>query len=146
MNFAASLLNYQQRGDSLLHSLRACEAKAIVVGEELLEAIEEIRPQIEGVTIFVIGERGVPRCGLLPPQSLSLDNILHQMPTHPPEVALGPNGNSLESDVLVRFRFQKLTVSIGFSISTLVAPRAFQKRPLLRMPGFFIWHMDFELC
>lgn len=43
----ASMINTSQRGDVLLHSLTLVKPKRVIVGEELLEAIEEVAPQLE---------------------------------------------------------------------------------------------------
>ncbi|WP_428266817.1 long-chain-acyl-CoA synthetase [Haliangium sp.] len=43
----AALLNTQQRRQVLLHSLACFEPRLYVIGEELVDAFEEIRPQLE---------------------------------------------------------------------------------------------------
>ncbi|XP_055353720.1 long-chain fatty acid transport protein 4-like [Paramacrobiotus metropolitanus] len=83
---AAALVNFQLRGESLLHSLQAVQMKALIVGEELRDAVEEVRASIMGVPIYVVGERGsIPSGTPYPPHVLSIDRLLLQMSKSRPE-------------------------------------------------------------
>ncbi|XP_041791283.1 very long-chain acyl-CoA synthetase-like isoform X2 [Chelmon rostratus] len=54
----ASLLNYNIRSKSLLHCFSCCEAKVLVAGADLREAVEEVLPTLkeQGVRVFLLGE------------------------------------------------------------------------------------------
>ncbi|XP_042341978.1 very long-chain acyl-CoA synthetase-like [Plectropomus leopardus] len=54
----ASLLNYNIRSKSLLHCFSCCEAKVLVAGAELREAVEEVLPTLkqQGVSVFIFSE------------------------------------------------------------------------------------------
>lgn len=54
----ASLLNYNLRSKSLMHCFSCCEAKVLVAGAELRDAVEEVLPTLrqQGVRVFILGE------------------------------------------------------------------------------------------
>ncbi|XP_070685337.1 long-chain fatty acid transport protein 2-like [Pempheris klunzingeri] len=54
----ASLLNHNIRSKSLLHCFSCCDAKALVAGADLREAVEEVLPTLKqkGVHVFILGE------------------------------------------------------------------------------------------
>jgi acyl-CoA synthetase (AMP-forming)/AMP-acid ligase II len=80
----ASLINFQLRSDSLVHSLLACQAKAIVVGDELVDVVDEIRAKLPFLPIFTIGERTLPSSISLPSGIIGLDRLLATMPVDLP--------------------------------------------------------------
>ncbi|XP_059214852.1 long-chain fatty acid transport protein 2-like [Centropristis striata] len=54
----SSLLNCNIRSKSLLHCFSCCEAKVLVAGADLREAVEEVLPSLnqQGVRVFILGE------------------------------------------------------------------------------------------
>ncbi|XP_070817886.1 long-chain fatty acid transport protein 2-like [Chaetodon trifascialis] len=54
----ASLLNCNIRSKSLLHCFSCCDAKVLIVGEDLRGAVEEVLPTLreQGVRVFLLGE------------------------------------------------------------------------------------------
>uniref|UniRef100_A0A8C4IID5 long-chain-fatty-acid--CoA ligase n=1 Tax=Dicentrarchus labrax TaxID=13489 RepID=A0A8C4IID5_DICLA len=54
----ASLLNYNIRSKSLLHCFSCCEAKVLVAGADLRDAVEEVLPTLnqQGVRVFILSE------------------------------------------------------------------------------------------
>jgi citronellyl-CoA synthetase len=52
---AASLVHPQQRGAVLLHSMRLKSSRFFIVGEELIDAFEEVRPELPGEDLLVMG-------------------------------------------------------------------------------------------
>ncbi|KAM9366237.1 long-chain fatty acid transport protein 2-like [Symphorus nematophorus] len=54
----ASLLNCNIRSKSLLHCFSCCDAKVLVAGADLREAVEEVLPSLkqEGIRVFILGE------------------------------------------------------------------------------------------
>ena len=84
----ASLVNFQLRGDSLTHSLTACQAKAIVVGEELLDMVGEIRAQLPFLPVFIVGERGRQPSNAFPSGVIGLDKKLAKMPMDSPQITV----------------------------------------------------------
>ncbi|XP_036166240.1 long-chain fatty acid transport protein 6 isoform X1 [Myotis myotis] len=56
-----AFLNSNIRSTSLLHCIRSCEPRALVVGADLLEAVEEILPSLpEGISVWAVKD-SVPR-------------------------------------------------------------------------------------
>ncbi|KAM9376048.1 long-chain fatty acid transport protein 2-like [Pholidichthys leucotaenia] len=55
---SGAFLNYNIRSKSLLHCFNCSRAKALVAGEELLNAVEEVLPSLleQQVTVFVLAE------------------------------------------------------------------------------------------
>ncbi|GAU93368.1 hypothetical protein RvY_05321 [Ramazzottius varieornatus] len=81
----SSLLNSQLRSDPLVHSLNCCHAKAIIIGEELVDVAAELRSRLPSLQVFVLGQRGRPFRGALPAGTISLDAVLPEMPVEPPK-------------------------------------------------------------
>ncbi|GAA6218857.1 very long-chain acyl-CoA synthetase-like [Lates japonicus] len=54
----ASLLNYNIRSKSLLHCFSCCDAKVLVAGADLREAVEEVLPTLkqQGVRVFILSK------------------------------------------------------------------------------------------
>ncbi|XP_006886096.1 PREDICTED: long-chain fatty acid transport protein 6 [Elephantulus edwardii] len=53
MGCVVAFLNSSIRTNSLLHCIRSCEPQALVVGADLLEAVEEVLPDLpEGITVW----------------------------------------------------------------------------------------------
>uniref|UniRef100_A0A3Q0R8K3 long-chain-fatty-acid--CoA ligase n=1 Tax=Amphilophus citrinellus TaxID=61819 RepID=A0A3Q0R8K3_AMPCI len=54
----ASFLNYNIRSKSLLHCFSCCEAKVLIAGADLQEAVEEVLPTLkqEGILVFILRE------------------------------------------------------------------------------------------
>ncbi|KAL3865948.1 hypothetical protein ACJMK2_043292 [Sinanodonta woodiana] len=57
LGIAVAFINFNIRKKPLVHSIRACEAKVLIVGQgdDLLKSVEEIRSELEGVEIFIQG-------------------------------------------------------------------------------------------
>ncbi|XP_054626466.1 long-chain fatty acid transport protein 2-like [Dunckerocampus dactyliophorus] len=54
----AALLNYNIRSKSLLHCFSCCDAKVLLAGADLREAVEEVLPSLkqQGVRVFILSE------------------------------------------------------------------------------------------
>ncbi|MEQ2256458.1 hypothetical protein ILYODFUR_024360, partial [Ilyodon furcidens] len=54
----ASILNSNIRSKSLLHCFSCCEAKALIVGADLQEAVEEVLPALreQGIRVFLLSD------------------------------------------------------------------------------------------
>ncbi|KAI3377479.1 hypothetical protein L3Q82_008651, partial [Scortum barcoo] len=65
----ASLLNCNIRSKSLLHCFSCCDAKVLLAGADLREAVEEVLPTLkeQGIRVFILGED----CGVEGIESLS---------------------------------------------------------------------------
>ncbi|OQV24227.1 Long-chain fatty acid transport protein 4 [Hypsibius exemplaris] len=83
----ASLVNFNLRGEALVHSLIACQAKAIVVGLEFLEVVVEIRARLPFLPVLVVAERGRALPHSLPSGATGLDDKLIKLPVEPPVIA-----------------------------------------------------------
>ncbi|KAL3865946.1 hypothetical protein ACJMK2_043290 [Sinanodonta woodiana] len=57
LGIAVAFINFNIRKKPLVHSIRVCEAKVLIVGQgdDLLQAAEEIRLELEDVPIFIQG-------------------------------------------------------------------------------------------
>ncbi|RUS79194.1 hypothetical protein EGW08_013052 [Elysia chlorotica] len=73
LGVSASLINYNLRAGPLVHSILAVDCKALIFGSdsELLEAVTEIMPQLNGLPIFA---QGVTQT--LPAGILSFDGLM----------------------------------------------------------------------
>ncbi|KAL3865941.1 hypothetical protein ACJMK2_043286 [Sinanodonta woodiana] len=57
LGIAAAFINYNVRQKSLLHTVRACEAKALILGhgEQIFHAVEEIKSDLGDLPIYLHG-------------------------------------------------------------------------------------------
>lgn len=81
----ASLINPQQRGEVLLHSIRLKYGRHFVIGEEMLDVFEEIRDSLEPDNIALMGlaDRGDRK---FPKGYTSLQHVIqHSSTENPPE-------------------------------------------------------------
>nr|XP_033482521.1 very long-chain acyl-CoA synthetase-like [Epinephelus lanceolatus] len=55
----ASFLNYNIRSKSLLHCFSCCDAKVLVAGADLQDAVEEVLPTLkqQGIRVFILSEK-----------------------------------------------------------------------------------------
>ena len=60
----SALLNTNQRKDALVHSLKLSNARAYVVGEELLDAFAPVQPELdlEHADLYFLADRGTREC------------------------------------------------------------------------------------
>eukprot|EP00117_Sycon_ciliatum_P006283 scpid51796/ scgid9892/ Long-chain fatty acid transport protein 4; Solute carrier family 27 member 4 len=93
-----SFINTNLRLDGLLHCITVCDAKAVIFGLEMKDAIEQIKDRLEAkqVQLYVLGDRGRPAPCPSDINSLNatiLDESIAAQPTFPPEDAI-PDGNT----------------------------------------------------
>lgn len=80
----ASMINTSQRGDVLVHSLTLVKPKKIIVGDELVAALEEVLPSLEsGFASQCLFQRDETD-RKAPNDMVDLDNALRSQPTHNP--------------------------------------------------------------
>ena len=68
----------------IFSSLIACQAKAIVIGLELIDVIPELRAKMPFLPVFLIAERGRALPASLPAGVVGLEDKLTKMPIDPP--------------------------------------------------------------
>lgn len=57
LGIAVAFLNFHVKGQPLVHAIKACEAKALITGsdENIVHSVEEIKPELADIPIFVQG-------------------------------------------------------------------------------------------
>ncbi|XP_048365777.1 solute carrier family 27 member 3 isoform X2 [Sphaerodactylus townsendi] len=75
----AAFLGTALRRGALLHCLRACGARALLVAHDLFEAVEPILPNLQemGIAVWALGK------GPYPPEVTSLDDLLEEASDEP---------------------------------------------------------------
>ncbi|XP_074653817.1 long-chain fatty acid transport protein 4-like [Tubulanus polymorphus] len=79
-----ALLNYNLKSDSLMHCINAADAKAVVYGSDLGEAIKDVQPSLSrGVQIYCyFGQYN--STDIMVPGAQDLGPLLKRSPTHSP--------------------------------------------------------------
>ncbi|WAR00669.1 S27A2-like protein [Mya arenaria] len=99
VGYQTACINYNLRSKSLAHSINASGANVLILGQgpELHQAIQEILPDISGVTVYIQGPLSEPK----PVTFLSFDLVMNNLSDAPIDRSIRKHITPFSTNVLI---------------------------------------------